>query len=153
MSSLRVTCRARPILDRLWVWALLSLALSLAWEIAQLPLYTIWTTESATSIAYAVAHCTAGDVLIACGGFILAAFFLGDAEWPVSRPRRGATVAILYGLTYSIYSEWHNVYVLRSWSYASNMPAIFGIGVSPLLQWVVVPLATVLIVRAWSRRG
>lgn len=153
MSRLRMTCLARPILERLWVWALLSLALNLLWEIAQLRLYTIWTTESAASIAYAVAHCTVGDVLIACSSYILAAFLVGDAEWPASRPWRGLAVSILYGVVFSVFSEWRNVYVERTWAYSPDMPMISGIGVSPLLQWIIVPLATVLIVRgAWAVR-
>jgi len=41
------------------------LALSnLAWELAQLPLYTIFTSGSPRDIAFAVVHCTIGDVLI-----------------------------------------------------------------------------------------
>jgi hypothetical protein len=31
------------------------------------------------------------------------------------------------------------------------MPLVFGIGLAPLLQWLVVPVATLLIVRAWDR--
>ena len=153
MSRLRMTCLAGPLLERLWVWALLSLVLNFLWEIAQLRLYTIWTTGSAASIAYAVGHCTAGDVLIACSSYILTAFLLGDAEWPASRPWRGLAISILYGVAYAVYSEWRNVYVERSWSYSPDMPMIFGIGLSPLLQWIIVPLATVLIVHAWSGRS
>lgn len=38
--------------------------LNLLWEIAQLPLYTLWTEAISIYIAYAVLHCTIGDVLI-----------------------------------------------------------------------------------------
>ncbi|MBI4757135.1 MAG: hypothetical protein HY778_17315, partial [Betaproteobacteria bacterium] len=46
--------------------------LSLAWEIAHLPLYTIWREGSPGWIAFAVAHCTAGDVLIGAATLMLA---------------------------------------------------------------------------------
>ena len=36
-----------------------------AWEIAQLPLYTIWRDKGLAANAFAVLHCTAGDLLIA----------------------------------------------------------------------------------------
>jgi hypothetical protein len=48
--------------------------LNLAWEIAQLPLYTIWWTDPPGRIAFAVVHCTAGDLII--GAFTLAAAVL-----------------------------------------------------------------------------
>lgn len=35
-------------------------ALNLLWEIAQLPLYTIYEEGEPAAIAFAVAHCTAG---------------------------------------------------------------------------------------------
>ena len=38
---------------------------NLAWEFAQTPLYTLWRTGLAGEIAFAVLHCTAGDVVIA----------------------------------------------------------------------------------------
>jgi hypothetical protein len=47
--------------------------LNLVWEIAQLPLYTIWNDGTRTEIAFAVLHCTLGDILIgmaALGGSI-----------------------------------------------------------------------------------
>ena len=37
---------------------------NLAWEIAQLPLYTIWRTGTFGEKAFAVLHCTGGDLLI-----------------------------------------------------------------------------------------
>ena len=42
----------------------LALAANLAWEAAQLPLYTLWREGSAGEIAAAVLHCTLGDGLI-----------------------------------------------------------------------------------------
>ena len=46
--------------------------LSLVWEIAQLPLYTIWDDGRPAYIAYAVLHCTAGDVLIGLAALAIA---------------------------------------------------------------------------------
>ena len=39
-------------------------ALNLAWEVAQLPLYRLWQDATPAFKAYAVVHCTLGDVLI-----------------------------------------------------------------------------------------
>jgi len=151
MRNTAAICIARPLLGRALRWAGLALALNLVWEIAQLPLYTIARDPSVARIAYAVLHCTLGDAIIAAAGFILAGFALQDAEWPSSRPWSGGAVAICFGLAYTAYSEWYNVYQASAWAYSARMPLVFGIGLAPLLQWLVVPVATLLIVRAWGR--
>jgi hypothetical protein len=117
--------------------------LSFAWEVAQLPLYTLWREAEPTSIAFSLAHCTIGDVVIG-GAALLLALVLGRAgglaEW---RRGRIALVAALLGSGYTVFSEWINVTVLQSWSYAAAMPTIdlagFHLGLSPLAQWLVVP--------------
>ncbi|MGH8622162.1 MAG: hypothetical protein ACRET3_08505, partial [Burkholderiales bacterium] len=38
--------------------------LNLLWGIAQLPLYTVWAEGSPPYLAYVVAHCTLGDLVI-----------------------------------------------------------------------------------------
>ncbi|RFC35500.1 MAG: hypothetical protein DID90_2727554403 [Candidatus Nitrotoga sp. LAW] len=46
--------------------------LSALWEIAQLPLYTLCWEAPPASIAYAVFHCTLGDVIIGVGALLAA---------------------------------------------------------------------------------
>ncbi len=151
MLNVAQICITRPLLRRALRWAGLSLALNLVWEVAQLPLYTIASDPSVTRIAYAVLHCTLGDAIISAAGFILAGFVLQDADWPSSRPWSGGAVATFFGLAYTAYSEWYNVYQAGAWAYSARMPLIFGIGLAPLLQWLLVPIATLLIARAWDR--
>ena len=114
---------------------------NLAWEVAQLPLYALWTESSRGYMTYAVVHCTAGDVLIA-GSALLAAMSL--AALP-GFPRRGfaraAVVATLLGIGYTVFSEWLNTAVRASWAYAPAMPIVplLGVGLTPFLQWSVLP--------------
>ncbi len=132
-------------------WALLSTALNPAWEIAQLPLYTLYRTSGPTTIAYDIAHCTAGDALIALSSYGVAVLATRRPRWPVERPALGAAAAIATGLTYSAVSEWLNVLMWGSWAYAPTMPTIYGIGLSPLLQWLAVPIVTLFAVRSWGK--
>ena len=111
----------------------------LVWEVLQLPLYTIWQSDVST-IAFAVAHCTAGDALIAVSTYAFAAAVARTWQWPMRRSTAGIASAMVAGVTYTAFSEWFNVSVRGSWDYAEAMPTIAGIGVSPLLQWVLVPL-------------
>jgi hypothetical protein len=125
-------------------WYLVTIALgNLAWEFAQLPLYTIWNTGSTGDIVFAAAHCTGGDILIATAALVFALLLWG-AGWPMARDiyRRVAALTVVFGLAYTIFSEWLNVVVRKSWAYSELMPIvpIVDAGLSPLLQWIVVPL-------------
>lgn len=117
----------------------LSAAGHLLWETLQLPLYTIWRQAPPTEIAFAVAHCTAGDLLIATGALLAALVLVRLATASAAGYRTTAAVAIVLGIAYTVGSEWFNTNVSRAWSYSSYMPTVWGIGVSPLLQWLVVP--------------
>jgi hypothetical protein len=134
------------------LWTALAGGLNLVWEIIQLPLYTIYYETNLQTIAYAVAHCTLGDALIALSSYLLSAAATRSWNWPVDRVVPGAAVAVVAGLTYTALSEWLNVSVRGSWAYAPAMPQLFGLGLSPLLQWLVLPLFGLLIFRALERR-
>lgn len=115
---------------------------NLVWESLQLPLYTIWKEGSRGENLFAVAHCTGGDLLIATSSLIGALLFFGTKEWPQQRFARVAAATIAIGVAYTGFSEWLNVSVRRSWAYSDWMPVLpiaGGIGLSPLLQWVVIP--------------
>ena len=121
---------------------------NLLWEFLQLPLFTLWKSASPAAIVFAVLHCWAGDVLIAF--FTLAAgILLTGGGWLARAYWRTAAVSIVLGLAYTVFSEWLNVEVRGSWGYASAMPRVLplGTGLSPLLQWVVVPLVAF----TWAR--
>lgn len=69
--------------------------------------------------------------------------------WPSHGCARVAAVAIVLGVAYTVFSEWLNVAVRESWAYAPAMPRVppLGTGLSPLLQWIIVPLAAF----TWAR--
>ncbi len=131
---------------------LLGVALgNLLWEAAHVPLYTIWLTARPASILYAVLHCTAGDVLIAMVTLGLALACCGRKGWPAHRYRAVAITTILAALSYTIFSEWLNVEVRAAWAYRDLMPRlpVLGTGLTPMLQWIVVPAAAFW----WARQG
>ena len=117
------------------------LAGNLLWEVAHMPLYTLWLTGTPAEIAYSVLHCTLGDGLIAATTLGLALFMVGH-DWPERRTGSVAAVTIGLALAYTIFSEWLNISVRGSWAYRDIMPVLppFGTGLTPLLQWIVLPL-------------
>lgn len=120
-----------------------SAPLHLLWETLQLPLYTLWTTTSAGTQIYAVLHCTVGDVMIAAATLGLALIVLRAKAWPQTGFKSVWLASVALGVVYTVMSEWINVEVRGSWAYADRMPVLplLGTGLSPLLQWLVVPTA------------
>jgi len=143
-------------LRALRVYLASAAVMNLVWETLHLPLYTIWTDGNFQQQAFAVLHCTGGDLLIATSALVIALLVVGDKRWPSARffPVLGITVAS--GLAYTIFSEWLNVVVRSSWPYSAAMPVvpIFGIGVglSPILQWLVVPSSSLMLARRLTSR-
>lgn len=117
--------------------------LNLVWELAQLPLYTIWSEAPPREIAFAVVHCTLGDVLIGAAAIVIAllavrAPALERWNWVMI-----GTLAVLLGVGYTVLSEWMNTTIRPSWQYSSLMPLLsignVAVGLSPLAQWLIVP--------------
>ena len=124
------------------------------WEILQLPLYTIWNTGTPREIAFAVVHCTAGDLLIAALSLVAALLCFGSPAWPSRQfiPVMAATLVI--GTIYTIYSEWTNTVIRKTWAYSELMPLlpIAGTGLSPLVQWLIVPMIGFAALWRWCKR-
>src|SRR3989344_2439029 len=136
----------------IWRWAVLALVLHLIWEIGQLPFYTLWEEANAWRIALYVTHCVAGDAIIVTLSYLAVALSGRQAGGPRQRTRRGGTALVALGLGYTVFSEWYNVYRAGAWAYAEIMPRILGIGLTPLLQWVVVPIIMLVLIQR-SRIG
>jgi hypothetical protein len=127
--------------------------LNLAWEAAQLPLYTVWRHASAPYLVFTVVHCTLGDLAIGLSALFIALILTRSpavARWRLGRVT-ALTVAI--GIGYTGLSEWMNT-AARNWTYADLMPVVrllgVEIGVSPLAQWMVIPPAALYLAR-WRR--
>ncbi|BAP87637.1 uncharacterized protein E1O_05060 [Burkholderiales bacterium GJ-E10] len=142
MSLRAVKSALSPAAGKLTIaYLLVATAANLMWEVIQLPLYTIWRTATAQELAYAVLHCTLGDLLVLSTTFLLGLLLVAGPQWPLRSIGRVALAVTLLGAGYTTYSEWRNVEVLRNWSYAASMPLLplFGTGLAPFTQWLVVP--------------
>lgn len=118
-------------------------ALNLAWESLHVPLYTLWKEAEASYIAFAVVHCTLGDVMIGGSSLGLALIVTRAGTLEGWRWRRTAALTAVIGTAYTAFSEWMNVELRRTWAYSELMPTleVGGIetGLSPLLQWILLP--------------
>ncbi len=116
---------------------------NLVWEFAHLPFYTLWETGTTSEIIFAAVHCTGGDILIALSSVMLALLLTGSSSWPSARGLAVIVLTLIFGLGYTVFSEWLNVEVRQAWAYRDLMPVIplIGTGLSPILQWIIIPLA------------
>ena len=143
-----LTHRSLPFLTKVFQAVTIFGSLNLIWEVAQLPLYTLWSEGRWPDILFAVVHCTAGDVLIGITASAIAYVVTRTnltRDFVMSGSFAFAFIAL--GLTYTIYSEWLNVSIRGNWAYSELMPLLppLGTGLSPALQWLIVPLLTICI--------
>ena len=134
--------RMRPSwITGLKVYLGVSVGAHLVWETLQLPLYTLWTTGTTREVTFAVAHCTGGDTLIALAALMLGLAAAGHKNWPAESHHRVMLITLAVGIGYTIFSEWLNIVVRANWAYSGLMPVIpiIKTGLSPLLQWIVIP--------------
>ena len=106
------------------------------WEAVQLPLYTLWQSGTRQEIVTALIHCAGGDILITAVTLALAGALARHFHWP-SFGWRMVFTAIVLGAAYTVFSEWLNVAIRRSWSYTAAMPVL------PLLKTGLTPLLAV----------
>ncbi len=144
-----VRARACPAIRSFPIRYLVALAVfSIAWELAHLPLYALAWEATLGEVVYALAHCSAGDVMIGIFAALVARMVSGRAglvrgwSFPLS--------TVVLSVAYTVVSERVNL-ASGAWAYNAWMPIVPGleVGLSPLLQWVAVPLAAI----ALARRG
>ncbi len=121
---------------------------NIGWEAIHLPLYTLWQSGTRSYLTFVVFHCSAGDLMIATIALIVAGMLAGRG-WPLRNYNRVAVLSVVFGLVYTVFSEWLNISIRGSWAYTAAMPVIpiLGTGLSPVLQWIVVPVASFALAR------
>ncbi len=154
-TSVHARTRASHRRDFIARYLGLTVAGQLVWEGLQLPLYGLWSEASPGAMAFAVLHCTLGDVAIAAASLALAAVLLGDSRWPEDYRsyRRVAVATVVFGVAYTVFSEWINVSGRGNWTYSPLMPTlpVLGTGLSPLAQWLLVPWGVFFLARRGMR--
>jgi hypothetical protein len=95
------------------------------------------------------ARATAGDVVIALVAFWSVAGACRSRRWILAATRLQVVGFVAVGASITVVMEWLATQVLGRWAYAASMPTVPGleVGVSPLLQWLLLPPAVVWFVR------
>lgn len=129
-----------------------GVVLNYIWDVSQAVLYV-----GMISIAAISWHCfvaALGDGVIVLVIHAAGWLVFGKPGWFV-HPRAAQIVFLLgFDLAIAVAVEWAAVYWLHRWSYTSQMPLIpgLGIGVTPVLQMLVLPAAVSKVVNKWCGR-
>lgn len=127
---------------------LFGFLLHFVWEMLQVPFYEGMERADHWGAVLRCTQAAFGDVLIGWVAYAVAAAWARDRWWlGTSHRRRALTVLIGTGLLITGTLEWLNVYVWQRWAYSPDMPVVLGIGLTPLLQWLILPVLTVWLAR------
>lgn len=122
-------------------FAVFAYLLNFPWEFLQVPLYLGMADAPHWDATKVCMFATFGDTVIMIVAFWIASLAARSRQWFV-KPRRWPTAAfILAGLAITIVLERFAIGPLDRWQYAPTMPVapFLGVGLTPLLQWVVLP--------------
>lgn len=127
--------------------ALFAFGLHFVWEILHSPLYVGLAGGTHLEGIKCCLLATVGDVILTLAAYGAVAAATRDRLWlaTLSASRVGWFVAV--GLVATILIEQLSVYAWGRWEYAPAMPTVLGIGLSPILQWIVLPLLTLWLAR------
>lgn len=123
-------------------WALFTAAvliLHFVWEMAQGNLFAGMREQPLAEAAVRCFKATLGDLVITAIAFAAAAVTVRRIHWPLIKSFVAPAVFIATGLVITIVFEQFALATSR-WVYAPEMPTLFGVGISPIAQWIVIPL-------------
>lgn len=128
---------------------LFAFLLNYPWEFLQVPLFLGMPTADHWEAIVFCSRAAGGDALIALFGFWVVGAIWRNRDWIV-RPRSGQVLAfVVVGILVTIGFEWHATVIAQRWEYSPLMPVVpvIGTGLSPLLQWTILPPLIVWLVR------
>lgn len=145
-------CVLLPELKRPWLLPMsIVFVLHFLWEVVHSRWYVTMEGLSLWVTIVVWVRASLGDVVITVIAFASAAAATRAAEWPLGRRVvAGSAVFVATGLAITVVSE---VFAVRTgrWIYSDTMPTIAGVGLSPLLQWIVLPFIEIAIFRIVGR--
>lgn len=129
-----------------------GLLLHYPWEFLQVPLFAGLAEAPHWEAVKFCSGAALGDAALTVVAYWLAAMVAGR-RWIVELPGRAVAVYLAAGLIATVSLEWVNAEVLGRWEYAGAMPTlpVLGTGLAPLVQWLVLPVLVLGIVRRQLR--
>ena len=131
--------------------ATVAFVLHFVWEMAQANFFSSMRGMSLLEGTIRCLQATAGDLVITAVAYLAAAAVARRWWWPAKPSAVSVIAFVLFGLAASIAFEKFALATGR-WTYDARMPLVFGIGLFPLLQWIVIPSAELPLFRVIIRK-
>lgn len=116
-----------------------ALLIHLPWEFWQAPLFTGMRDAAHWQATLFCTRATLGDAGIALVAYSAIAGITGHWSWLLEMKWARVLGFVAFGLIITVGFELMSVYVLDRWHYGPSMPVIGGVGLTPLLQWTLLP--------------
>ncbi|MBO6638112.1 MAG: hypothetical protein JJ920_13180 [Roseitalea sp.] len=129
--------------------AFLSFTLHYVWEFLQVPTYAGMADMNHWDGIKVCTSATVGDVGFALTAFWITALIARSRRWMADPKLWQIGVFVAVGIALTVGFEYYYTEVSLRWTYSDLMPRVppFGTGLSPLIQWIVVPLLVVSLTR------
>ena len=120
---------------------LFAFLLNLVWEFAQVPLYRDLPSSGHWASIKLCARATLGDAVIAVVAFWVVAAVVASRRWITAPSVLQVACFVGIGLGIATTLEWMAIHVQARWAYGTSMPMVpvLRVGLTPVLQWVIVP--------------
>ncbi len=126
-----------------------SFTLHFVWEFVQVPTYTGMAVLPHWEAIKLCMSATFGDVGFALIAFWLASLVARTRDWILRPMRFPAAIFVAVGIALTVGFEYYYTNISLRWTYSDLMPLVppLGTGLSPLLQWIVIPLIVIWLTR------
>jgi hypothetical protein len=84
-------------------------------------------------------HCTLGDLAILISSMGMSSLLLRRTRWILNPTWKELFPVVTISAVYTALSEYFNVRVFERWAYSELMPSAAGIGLVPIIQWLLLP--------------
>jgi len=139
----------------IWLQAyvfVLAVLFNLIWEVAQISAYDFPESSLVTNVLGCFVPALGDGLMILIiywGGWLL----FRESQWILNPGARGYLLMMVIGLMLAVFVEWNALYRTGAWAYSEQMITIpiLGVGLLPILQMIVLPPATALLLqRIWK---
>ena len=133
---------------------LFSFLFNFVWEMWQMPFYEGLKTLDYMSVVRICTQASLGDGVISVLAYWSAVAMARSRNWIHATSITPVAVYLATGLGITIFMEWLATDILVRWQYAPSMPVlpILGTGLLPILQWSILPLLLLFVVRRQTQR-
>ncbi|MEX3011142.1 hypothetical protein [Hoeflea sp. TYP-13] len=125
--------------------AVFSFLLHYLWEFIQAPTYAGMIEMNHWDGIKLCTSATFGDVGFALTAFWVTSIAARSRQWILAPTAPNLLVFLAVGIALTVGFEFYYTNISLRWTYSELMPLVppFGTGLSPLLQWIFIPLLVV----------